>query len=94
MFLHVSVILFTGVGGSLLYCMLDTHPLPPLGTRGRHPPAQCMLGDTGNKQAVRILLQCNRVENANGEVYTQHEWVFRSKCCVLTVILDEPDFFV
>ena len=34
---------------------------PP--TRGRHPPGpdtsvQCMLGDTGNKWAVRILLEC------------------------------------
>ena len=27
----------------------------------RHPPAQCMLGDTGNKRAVRILLECNLV---------------------------------
>ena len=39
------------------------------GTRGRYPPipeagtppAQCMLGDTGNKRAVRILLECNLV---------------------------------
>ena len=23
-----------------------------------HPPEQCMLGDTGNKRAVRILLKC------------------------------------
>ena len=23
-----------------------------------HPPEQCMLGDTGNKRAVRILLEC------------------------------------
>ena len=30
----------------------------PLRTRGRHPSAQCMLGDTGNKRAVRILLEC------------------------------------
>ena len=28
---------------------------PPL------PPEQCMRGDTGNKQAVRILLECNLV---------------------------------
>ena len=42
----------------------DTHPrkqIPPrkqtpLGSR--HPPVQCMLGDTGNKRAVRILLEC------------------------------------
>ena len=25
---------------------------------GRYPPEQCMLGDTGNKRAVRILLEC------------------------------------
>ena len=25
---------------------------------GRHPPAQCMLGYTGNKWVVRILLEC------------------------------------
>ena len=48
----------------------------PPGTRGRYPPpradpprsrsplpppAQCMLGDTGNKRAVRIILECNLV---------------------------------
>ena len=26
--------------------------------RSRHPREQCMLGDTGNKRAVRILLEC------------------------------------
>ena len=83
MFLHVSVILFTGLG--LPHCMLgytpppgpeagpiacwDTppprtrHPLPgtrqPLGPDT--PPEQCMLGDTGNKRAVSILLECNLV---------------------------------
>ena len=31
----------------------DTHP----GTSP--PPAQCMLGDNGNKRAVHILLECN-----------------------------------
>ena len=44
MFLHVSVILF---GGGLPQCMLG-YPLPE----------QCMLGDKGNKRAVRILLEC------------------------------------
>ena len=42
------------------------HPTPP---QTRHPPweqtpplpAQYMLGDTGNKRAVRILLECNLV---------------------------------
>ena len=28
---------------------------------GTPPPKQCMLGDTGNKRAVRILLECNLV---------------------------------
>ena len=43
----------------------QVHPLgpgTPPGTRyppGQvHPPEQCMLGDTGNKRAVRILLEC------------------------------------
>ena len=52
MFLHVSVILFTGGG-------------LPQGILGYPPPEQtpplreqCMLGDTGNKRAVRILLEC------------------------------------
>ena len=41
----------------------QVHPpgqvLPPAGTPPS--PAQCMLGDTGNKWAVRILLECNLV---------------------------------
>ena len=79
MFLHLSVILFTGGG------VADTNPLeqlpradtPPgadtpspgadtpspwsrrLLPRSRHPPpAQCIMGGTGNKWAVRILLEC------------------------------------
>ena len=38
---------------------LDQRQAPP--PRSRPPPAQCMLGDTGNKQAVCILLECNLV---------------------------------
>ena len=35
------------------YTPRQVHPL------GRYtPPEQCMLGDTGNKRAVRILLEC------------------------------------
>ena len=30
----------------------------PSGSRHSPPPAQCMLGDTGNKRVVRILLEC------------------------------------
>ena len=36
----------------------------------RHaPPAQCMLGDTVNKRAVCILLECNLVMNFNSVNY-------------------------
>ena len=49
------------------YTPWQVHPhryTPWSGTlQGRYPPpqAQCMLGDTGNKRAVRILLECNLV---------------------------------
>ena len=33
-----------------------------------HPPEQYMLGDTGNKQAVRILLECILVTDCKGKV--------------------------
>ena len=89
-FLHVSVILFTGVGG-LPQCILGYHPLeqtppspradtspeqtpagrrhpprtdppqeqkPPSPLSRLHPREQCMLGDTGNKRAASILLEC------------------------------------
>ena len=65
MFLYVSLILFTGgppwdqapspgadPPGS-------SHPLGPGIPPGPGTPQdQCMLGDTGNKQVVRILLEC------------------------------------
>ena len=50
--------------GDLPHCMLG-YPTPRI--KGRHPPepdippGQCMWGDTGNKRAVRILLECNLV---------------------------------
>ena len=34
---------------------------PPPRGQAPSPPAQCTLGDTGNKRAVRILLECNLV---------------------------------
>ena len=33
-------------------------PRPEVGTTSREP---CMLGDTGNKRTVRILMECNLV---------------------------------
>ena len=37
-------------------------PTPPPPDQRQTPPEQCMLGDTGNKREVRILLECIRVE--------------------------------
>ena len=70
----LSVILFTGGGGlpqCMLGCTPlapGTRGRHPPRTRARHPPPpgseagtpreQCMLGDTENKRAVRILLEC------------------------------------
>ena len=75
--LHVSVILFTGgVCPIACWDTHPPGPeaaTPPPGTRHppwdqrqapprtRHPLVQCMLEDTGNKRAVRILLECNLV---------------------------------
>ena len=43
------------------------HPLGTDTPQTRHPlPAQCMLGDTVNKWAVYILLECNLVRNQIG----------------------------
>ena len=41
---------FCSQGGGLPHCMLGY-------SAGSRPPQQCMLGDTGNKRAVRILLE-------------------------------------
>ena len=37
---------------------LEQTPPEQTPPRSRHPPPQCMLGDTANKRAVRILLEC------------------------------------
>ena len=70
-FSQARVILFTG---GLPQCMLGYQTLPdqtPLDQAqpppdqappgSRHPPMQCMLEDTVNERAVRILLECNLV---------------------------------
>ena len=69
-FSQASVILFTG--GCLPQCMLGYHTSWQQTPHGKadpscqgdphgkaDPPTQCMLGDTGNKRAVCILLECN-----------------------------------
>ena len=72
-FVHLSVILFTG-GVCPIECW-DTPPgaesspeqtlpqadTPPGPEAGTLPPAQCMLRGAGNKRAVRILLECDLV---------------------------------
>ena len=66
-FLHLSVILFTGGPASVHAGMPPTEQIPRW---SRHPPeqtppppVQCTPRDTGNKRAVRILLECNLVVN-------------------------------
>ena len=77
MFLHVSVILFTGQGS-------DTHP-PDRHPPGRHPPGQTppprqtpplrsACWDTVNKRAVRILLECNLVHGAYTGYFQFKTW--------------------
>ena len=63
MFLHLSVSHSVHGGGVCLSACWDTHPsrlpweqISPHLRADTHHPAQCMLGDTGNKQAVCILL--------------------------------------
>ena len=65
-FTHVCDSVHKGAG--LPQCMLGYPPphgpgTPPLAKRHplarQNPPAQCMLGDTVNKRAVCILLECN-----------------------------------
>ena len=48
-----------------------------------HPPVQCMLGDTGNKRPVRILLECILVRILFLSLYLSS-----SLCIYLSVSLD------
>ena len=80
-FLHLCVILFTGGGSAWAGTPLaGTHP-----QAGTHPPwqvhprEQCMLGDTGYKRAVRILLECILVESMNLICKTEQSEQTRNK---------------
>ena len=53
----LSVILFTG-GSASVHAGIADHPQEQTAPGSRHPPAQCILGDTANTQAVCILLEC------------------------------------
>ena len=77
MFLHVSVILFIGGG-------LGRPPPGADAPLGADPPEQCMLEDTANERAVRILLECNLVHkcrlilgrNSSWSLKRRSVWVF------------------
>ena len=66
MFLHLCHSVQGGVSASVHAGIADPPeadttprsrtPTPPPGSR--HPPVQCMLGDTANLQVVHILLEC------------------------------------
>ena len=67
-FLHLSVILFTGGPASVHAGMPSTEQIPrgsrhPSRANTTPPPVQCTPRDTGNKRAVRILLEYNLVVN-------------------------------
>ena len=88
MFLHLSVILFTG--GSAIHPLGDTPwaDIPQADTpMGRHPlvrhppgqtppwadtPPRSACWDTVNMRAVRILLECNLVVNINTPLFLAH----------------------
>ena len=67
MFLHMSVILFTG-GSASVHAGIPPEADTPQGVdppgadtppwEQTPPQEECMLGDMGNKQAVHILLEC------------------------------------
>ena len=62
MFLHVSIILSSGGVSAPVHARMHIPPkgpeADPLGPEGGTPKEQCMLGGTGNKRAVCILLEC------------------------------------
>ena len=67
MFLHLSVILFTGERSDPLHAGIHT-------PQGRHPPGQTppgILRDTVNKRAVRILVECILVTQIFGFVMSR-----------------------
>ena len=76
-------------GRGLLHCMLGyTTTTPPSRNRPPRdqapppradtPPVQCMLGDTGNKRAVSILLECNLVKSRFWEDLDEHLFILNS----------------
>ena len=85
-------------GGCLPKCMLGYTPRtrgrsPLLRTRGRHPwttgrhpPAQCMLGDMGNKWAVRILLESILVQLYNLAKYEKVQKPEINKCKLFEIL--------
>ena len=60
MFLHLSVSHSVHKGGdsASMHAGIADTPFREQTPQEQTPPPQCMLGDTGNKRAVRILLEC------------------------------------
>ena len=53
----------------------NRHQVPP---QSRNPPVQRMLGDTGNKRAASILLECNLVKSTFCEDIDEHLFILNS----------------
>ena len=83
MFLHVSVILFTG--GVCWHTTPTPHPQEQTPYRD-----QCMLGDAGNKQAVRMLLECILVYLSFPKMFSLNSANSVTKIFVITVKGLEP----
>ena len=92
MFLHVSVCPQGGVPGQEPPCQVcpraGTPPLPGTPPWAGTPPhrytpqEQCMLEDTGNKRAVRILLECILVYCCRFEI---------TICCTKLIVPNKND---
>ena len=78
----------------------DQRQIPPR-TRGRHspppksrpprsrpPPPQCMLGDTGKKRAVRILLECILVQFILRKIYWILDQIYKSSVSMLLHVIN------
>ena len=85
MFLHVSVCTRGGVPGQVPPSRYTPWAgTPRAGTPP--PPEQCRLGDTGNKRAVRILLECILVW------VLSFKWSFLFNCNIGSLLVLWPNF--
>ena len=52
------------------------------------PPPQCMLGDTGKKRAVRILLECILVQFILRKIYWTLDQIYKSSVSMLLHVIN------